>query len=140
MEREAHAGHLVATRHRRGRVLLRLVGDDGLGGEEQRRDRGCVLQRRAGDLHRVVDAGGQQVLQLLFQNVTFVPMGFPLSSVPLNTGGIVSRALTILNAADLLGRCEKAKIFLLPDASAAPQSRTRGRDERDLAVPRPTPK
>jgi hypothetical protein len=24
-----------------------------------------------------------------FQNVTFVPMGFPLSSMPLNTGGIV---------------------------------------------------
>jgi hypothetical protein len=37
--------------------LLRLVGDDGLGGEEQRRDRRGVLQRRAGDLGRVDDAG-----------------------------------------------------------------------------------
>ena len=40
----------------RGRVLLRLVRHDGLGGEEQRRDRGGVLQRRAGHLGRVDDA------------------------------------------------------------------------------------
>ena len=37
---EAHAAHLVAARHGRCSVLLRLVGDDGLGGEEQSRDRG----------------------------------------------------------------------------------------------------
>ena len=37
-------------------VLLRLVRDHGLGGEEQRRDRRGVLQRRAGDLGRVDDA------------------------------------------------------------------------------------
>ena len=41
--------------------LLRLVGDDGLGGEEQRGDRRGVLQRRAGHLGRVDDAGGDQV-------------------------------------------------------------------------------
>jgi UDP-N-acetylglucosamine 2-epimerase (non-hydrolysing) len=38
------------------RGLLGLVGDDGLGGEEQRRDRRRVLQRRAGHLGRVDDA------------------------------------------------------------------------------------
>src|SRR4051812_7907897 len=37
----AHAAH-VATRHRGRGFLLGLVGDDGLGGEEQGRDRGCV--------------------------------------------------------------------------------------------------
>jgi hypothetical protein len=41
--------------------LLRLVGDDGLGGEEQRRDRRRVLQRRAGHLGGVDDAGLDQV-------------------------------------------------------------------------------
>ena len=39
----------------------RLVGDDGLGGEEERGDGGRVLQRRAGDLGRVDDAGGDHV-------------------------------------------------------------------------------
>ncbi len=47
---------------RRRRVLLGLVGDDGLGGEEQGRDRGCVLQRRAGDLGSVDDAELDQIL------------------------------------------------------------------------------
>src|SRR5262245_55626742 len=43
--------------HRRGALLLGLVGDDGLGGEEQGRDRGGVLQRRPGDLGGVDDPG-----------------------------------------------------------------------------------
>src|SRR5699024_9794386 len=45
-----------------GRSGLRLVGHDGLGGEEQARDGGRVLQRGAGDLDRVDDPGGDQVL------------------------------------------------------------------------------
>src|SRR3954471_20953673 len=58
---EVHAAHAaVAAGHGRS-VLLRLVGDDGLGGEEERRDGGGVLQRRAGDLGRVDDAGGHEV-------------------------------------------------------------------------------
>src|SRR3954465_14911687 len=58
---EVHAAHAaVAAGHGRS-VLLRLVGDDGLGGEEERRDGGGVLQRRAGDLGRVDDAGLDQV-------------------------------------------------------------------------------
>src|SRR5690606_15145647 len=40
---------LQATGHGGG-FLLGLVGDDGLGGEEERRDGGGVLQRRAGHL------------------------------------------------------------------------------------------
>ena len=43
-----------------GRLLLGLVGDDRLGGEEQRRDRRRVLQRRAGHLGGVGDAGLQR--------------------------------------------------------------------------------
>ena len=45
-------------------ALFGLVGDDGLGGEEQRRDRRRVLQRRAGDLGGIDDAGLDQVLVL----------------------------------------------------------------------------
>src|SRR3954469_5672206 len=58
---EVHAAHAaVAAGHGRS-VLLRLVGDDGLGGEEERRDGRGVLQRRAGDLGRVDDAGRDEV-------------------------------------------------------------------------------
>src|SRR6266545_5041424 len=49
--------HVAATRDGWGLLLLRLVGDDNLGGEEQARDRRRVLQRGAGDLGRVDDAG-----------------------------------------------------------------------------------
>src|SRR4051812_9872543 len=51
---EVHAA--VAAGHGRGRVLLRLLGDDRFGRQEQRRDRGRVLQRRPGPLRRVQDA------------------------------------------------------------------------------------
>src|SRR5687768_9991864 len=57
---EAHAAHLVAARSRRS-GLLRLVGDDGLGRQEQRGDRRGVLQGRPGHLGRVDDARGDQV-------------------------------------------------------------------------------
>src|SRR3954470_16533959 len=53
---EVHGAHAtVATRHA-GRSLLRLVGDDCLGGEEQRGDRRAVLQRRPGHLGGLDDA------------------------------------------------------------------------------------
>src|SRR5690606_40713381 len=52
-----------------GRSLLRLVGDDGLGREEERRDGGGVLQRGARDLDRVVHAGGEEVLVLTGRGV-----------------------------------------------------------------------
>src|SRR3954465_3818210 len=58
---EVHAAHAtVATGHGRS-GLLRLLGDDGLGGEEERRDGRGVLQRRAGHLGRVDDSGGDHV-------------------------------------------------------------------------------
>src|SRR6266568_2820112 len=44
-----------------GLVLLRLLRDHGLGGEEQARDRGRVLQRRPGDLRGIDDAGLEHV-------------------------------------------------------------------------------
>src|SRR3954466_9047037 len=61
LDSEVHAAHAaVAAGHGRS-VLLRLVGDDGLGGEEERRDGGGVLQRRAGHLGGVDDPAGDQV-------------------------------------------------------------------------------
>src|SRR6266849_1713463 len=53
----------AAARHRR-RPLLGLVDDDGFGGEEERCDRCCVLQSRAGHLGGIDDAGLDQVLVL----------------------------------------------------------------------------
>ena len=57
---EVHATHVRSTTGRRA-GLLRLVGHDGLGGQEQRGDRRGVLQRRADHLGRVRHAGGQHV-------------------------------------------------------------------------------
>src|SRR4029453_13130394 len=42
--------------------LLRLLGDEGLGGEHEARDRRRVLQRGANDLRRVDHAGLDEVL------------------------------------------------------------------------------
>src|SRR5664280_3121636 len=85
---EVHVSHAAttATRHRRSR-LLRLVRNDHFGRQEQRGDRRGVLQRRAGDLGRVNDAGldhvdvlaggriqavpGLEVAHLLDHNATF---------------------------------------------------------------------
>ena len=54
LEVHVPAGHTAAAWH--GRSLLRLVGDDCLGRQEQRADRGGVLQSGARDLGRVDDA------------------------------------------------------------------------------------
>src|SRR4051794_13241810 len=58
---EVHAAHAAVAATGHGRSLLRLVGHDGLGGEEQRRDRRSVLQRRASDLGGVDDPLGDHV-------------------------------------------------------------------------------
>ncbi len=69
---EVHATGRVAGRSRR---LLRLVGDDGLGREEQRGDRCGVLQRRARDLGRVDDALSEEVAVLAGRGVEAVTRG-----------------------------------------------------------------
>ncbi len=72
----AHATHVVATGHA-GTGLLGLVGNDRLGGEEERRDRGGVLQRRPGHLDRVDDASGDQVDVLTRSSVETVGLVEP---------------------------------------------------------------
>src|SRR5664280_299431 len=71
---EVHVSHAAttATRHRRSR-LLRLVRDDHFGRQEQRGDRRGVLQRRAGDLGRVNDAGLDHVDVLAGGRIQAVP-------------------------------------------------------------------
>src|SRR6266508_2622652 len=55
-------GMPVAAMAARGRFLvLRFLGDEGLGGEHEPRHAGRVLQGRAHDLHRVDDALLEQV-------------------------------------------------------------------------------
>src|SRR5690606_19606322 len=56
----AHAAHAAAARHCRGRLLGQL-GDHRLGGDEERSDRGRVLEGGADHLHRVDDAHGDHV-------------------------------------------------------------------------------
>jgi hypothetical protein len=63
---EVHATRRVGGH---GRSLLGLVGDDGLGREEQRGNRRGVLQSRAGHLGRVDDALCEQVTVLTGRSV-----------------------------------------------------------------------
>src|SRR5712664_859766 len=58
-----HAAHAAATRRHAAAagVLLRHFGHHGFGGDQQRRDRGRVLDRHTHDLGRVDDALGDQV-------------------------------------------------------------------------------
>src|SRR5699024_74038 len=67
----AHATTRVAARSSTG--LLRLVGDNRLGGQEQSGDRGSVLQCGPGDLGRVRDACFQHVLVLAGHRVEALP-------------------------------------------------------------------
>ena len=67
-----HSAHATA-RHCWRRLVFSLVHQHALGGEEQARDRRCVLQRAARDLGWIDDAGLHQVGVLLGSNiVTFV--------------------------------------------------------------------
>jgi hypothetical protein len=56
----AHATHSAAAlRHAAGTgVLLRQFGHHGFGGDQERRNRGCVLDRHTNDLGRIDDALG----------------------------------------------------------------------------------
>src|SRR5271157_3660881 len=62
---EVHTAHAAGRVARGGGRLLRLVGDDGLGRQEQPRAGRRVLQRRPGDLDRVGNAGLEQILVLI---------------------------------------------------------------------------
>src|SRR4249919_831702 len=59
----AHPTHAATTRRHTGAALvfLRHFGDHGFRGNQQRRDRGGILDRHANDLGRVDDALGDQV-------------------------------------------------------------------------------
>src|SRR5687767_14585869 len=67
-----HAAHAATAGHPAARgflLLLGNLGDEGLGGQQQRRDRRGVLQRRTHHLDRVDDAGRHQVLVLVARRV-----------------------------------------------------------------------
>src|SRR5216117_2553497 len=63
--RSVHPAHATAAGHRGHLLLLLLLRHHALSGEEQSRNGGGVLQRRAGDLGRVDDAGRDQILVLV---------------------------------------------------------------------------
>src|SRR6266849_7824967 len=63
LDLEVHTTHAAAARRRHAAagVLLRHFGHHGFGGDQQRRDRGRVLDRHTHDFGRVDDALGDQV-------------------------------------------------------------------------------
>src|SRR5256712_1006554 len=70
--RSVHPAHAAAAGHRGHLLLLLLLRHHALGGEEQSRNGRGVLQRRAGDLGRVDDAGRDQILELVGLGVVAV--------------------------------------------------------------------
>jgi hypothetical protein len=56
-----HTTHAARRHGGAGSGLLRQLGDDGLGGDQERRNRSCVLDRHTHDLGWVDDALGDQV-------------------------------------------------------------------------------
>src|SRR2546425_6870684 len=70
--RSVHPAHATAPGHRGHLLLLLLLHHHALGGEEQSRDGRGVLQRRAGDLGRVDDAGRDKILVLVGLGVVAV--------------------------------------------------------------------
>src|SRR5438034_4887140 len=70
--RSIHPAHATAARHWGHLLLLLLLRHHALSGEEQSRNGGGVLQRRAGDLGRVDDAGRDQILVLVGLGVVAV--------------------------------------------------------------------
>src|SRR6267154_2885974 len=63
LDLEVHTTHAAAPRRHAAAacVLLRYFGNHGFGGDQQRRDRGRVLDRHTHDFGRVDDALGDQV-------------------------------------------------------------------------------
>src|SRR5438093_10625750 len=73
LARSVHPAHATtAAGHRGHLLLLLLLRHHALGGEEQSRNGRGVLQRRAGDLRRVDDAGRDQILELVGLGVVAV--------------------------------------------------------------------
>src|SRR5438034_7330449 len=68
--RSVHPAHATAAGHRGQLLLLLLLHHHALGGEEQSRDGRGVLQRGAGDLGGVDDAGRDQILVLVDRKST----------------------------------------------------------------------
>ena len=76
---EVHAAHAAAAGHRRsGGLVLRGLADHRLGGDEERSDRGGVLQGGAHDLGGVDDALLEQVDILFRLRVESVALGLLL--------------------------------------------------------------
>lgn len=98
MDLEVHAAH-AAGGIACGSRLLRLVSDNSFGRQEQSRDGRCVLQCRAGDLDRVVDACSEQVFVLVGRSVEAVTCGQVGDLVRNNAG------LEACVECDLLERC-----------------------------------
>src|SRR5882724_2770618 len=87
-----HAAHAAATRrHAAAGVLLRHFGHHGFRGDQQRRDRGRVLDRHTHDLGRVDDALGDQVDIFAGLGVEAVGVLIPLEDLADDDGTVLAR-------------------------------------------------
>src|SRR2546430_5134029 len=91
--RSVHPSHATAAGHRGHLLLLLLLHHHALGGEEQSRDGRGVLQRRAGDLGRVDDAGRDQILVLVGLGVVAVVQLGRLLHLPHDDRALRTRVL-----------------------------------------------
>src|SRR3954463_3327982 len=127
----AHVGHAAAHA---GPVLVRDLGDDGLGREDVLRDRGGVLERRARDHRRVDDALGDEVDDLAGGRVQALAL-LRLAHVVDHDGALEARVLGDL-AERLLERTQddagaRALVVVLVRVGL---DRVGGAQERDAAA------
>src|SRR5258706_15983182 len=97
-----HAAHAAATMAAAGRsrfFLLRNLGDEAFGGQEQTGNRGRVLQRSAGDFLRINHARLDQVFIFTGRDVVafvaFTPLDFHDNDGAFNTGVVSQSASRI---------------------------------------------
>src|SRR4051794_21835753 len=91
---EVHAAHAAARGHTAtaaAGVLLRQLGHHGFGGDQQRRNRGCVLDRRTDHLGRVDDALLDEVAVFTGLRVEAVVVRLVLEDLADDDGTVLAR-------------------------------------------------
>src|SRR3954453_5125708 len=90
---EVHAAHTAARGHAAAglSVLLRQFGHHGFGGDQESRNRGCVLDRRTDDLGRVDDALLDEVAVFTGLRVEAVVVRLVLEDLADDDGAVLAR-------------------------------------------------
>ena len=136
---EAHAAHAAhaaaAARHGRG-VVLGQLGDHGFGGDQQRGNRGGVLERGAHDLDRVDDAHLDHVAIFAGLGVVAEVVGGVVEHLADNHRAFVARVLGDLADRRLQGALDDADTGFLVGIDALGLEVGGGTQQRDAAARR----